>query len=176
MARLFDPACCGWYDAAHAHLQEATMSRLVALLTGCVLTLTVAGPLHGQSQKVEIEKVIAEFETAFNSKDAATVAELYTEDAAIFPPDGPRIDGREGIGNYWRGAIDAGVTDLALSAIEIEDSGSFTYEVGTFSFQAPTENGASTEVNGQYIVIWTKDADGNWRLHRDIWNTGPTQN
>jgi ketosteroid isomerase-like protein len=44
-----------------------------------------------------------------------------------------------------------------------------------FSLKAPAEGGASTDLKGQYIVIWKKDADGNWRLHRDIWNTGPSQ-
>ena len=152
------------------------MSRLAALLSGCVLTIALAGSAQAQSAKAEIEAVIAEFETAFNGKDAAAVAALYTEDAAIFPPDGPRIDGREGIGNYWRGGIDAGLTDLELTAVEIEDSGDTAYEVGTFSLTAPAEGGESSEIKGQYIVIWTKDAEGKWRLRRDIWNTGPTQN
>ena len=152
------------------------MSRLDALLVGCVLTLAMTGQAHAQSAQAEIEAVIGEFETAFNGKDAAAIAALYTEDAAIFPPDGPRIDGREGIGNYWRAGIDAGLTNLDLSATEIVDSGSFAYEVANFSFKAPAANGASTDVKGQYIVIWTKDSAGKWRLHRDIWNTGPTQN
>jgi uncharacterized protein (TIGR02246 family) len=151
------------------------MIRLAALLSGLVLTVALAGSAEAQSAKAEIETVIADFETAFNGQDAAAVAGLYTEDGAIFPPEGPRIDGKEGIGNYWRGLIDAGLSDLALNAVEIEDNGDFAYEVGTFSLKAPAEGGASTDVKGQYIVIWTKDADGNWRLHRDIWNTGPSQ-
>ena len=27
-----------------------------------------------------------------------------------------------------------------------------------------------TDLVGKYIVIWKKGGDGNWRLHRDIWN------
>jgi len=152
------------------------MNTLAALLSGCVLTIALAGSAQAQSAKAEIEAAIAEFETAFNGKDSAAVAELYSEDAAIFPPEGPRIDGREGIGNYWGGAIEAGLSDLELSAVEIQDSGNSAYEVGTFALKAPAEGGASNDVKGQYIVIWTKDAQGNWRLHRDIWNTGPSQN
>ena len=152
------------------------MISLRALLAGFVVAAALAGPVQAQSAKAEIEAAVAEFEKAFNGKDAAAVAGLYTEDAAIFPPDAPRIDGREGIGKYWGGAIDAGVTDLALTAIEIEDHGSSAHEVGTFTLKAPGEGGAATEVKGQYIVIWKKAGDGGWRLHRDIWNTGATQN
>lgn len=152
------------------------MSRLAALFAGCVLAGAMAGQVQAQSAKAEIEALNTEFETAFNGKDAAALAELYTEDAAIFPPDAPRIDGNEGIVDYWRGAIEAGVTDLTLNTAEVEDSGSFVYEVGSFSLKAPGQNGASTDVEGQYVVIWTKDEGGKWRLHRDIWNTRPTQN
>lgn len=152
------------------------MSRLAALLSGCVLTIALAGSAQAQSAKAEIEAVIGEFEAAFNGKDAAAVAELYAEDAAIFPPESARIDGREGIGNYWRGGIDAGLSDLDLSAIEIEDSGDAAHEVGTFSLKAPAQGGGSTDIKGQYIVIWKKDGGGKWRLYRDIWNTGPTPN
>ncbi len=152
------------------------MRSLNALLGGLVVTAALAGPVQAQSAKDEIEAVIGQFEEAFNGKDAAAIAELYTEDAAIFPPDAPRIDGREGIGNYWRGAIDAGVTDMALTAVEIEAHENMAHEVGTFTLKAPGEGGASTEVKGQYIVIWKKAGDADWRLHRDIWNTGATGN
>jgi ketosteroid isomerase-like protein len=32
-----------------------------------------------------------------------------------------------------------------------------------------------TTVRGKYVVVWKKDGDGMWRLHRDIWNTGAAQ-
>lgn len=152
------------------------MSRLAALFSACVLAIAWAGSAQAQSAKAEIEAVIGEFEAAFNGKDAAAVAELYAADAAIFPPESPRIDGKEGIGNYWRGGIDAGLSDLDLSAVEIEDSGNTAHEVGTFSLKAPVEGGGSSDIKGQYIVIWKKNGEGKWRLYRDIWNTGPTQN
>lgn len=65
------------------------MSRLAALISGFVLTAALAGSAHAQSAKVEIEAASAAFEAAFNGQDAEAVAELYTEDAAIFPPEAP---------------------------------------------------------------------------------------
>ena len=26
---------------------------------------------------------------------------------------------------------------------------------------------------GKYVMVWRQDADGNWRLYRDVWNDRP---
>jgi ketosteroid isomerase-like protein len=39
------------------------------------------------------------------------------------------------------------------------------YEVGRVKLTTP-----DGPAEGKYIVLWKQDADGTWRLHRDIWN------
>jgi ketosteroid isomerase-like protein len=84
-----------------------------------------------------------------------------------------RVDGREAIQAFWQGAIDQGLTDIKLEAVEVESAGNTAYEVGSFSLKAPNESGELVSSTGKYIVVWHKSADGNWRLHRDIWNSTP---
>jgi ketosteroid isomerase-like protein len=57
---------------------------------------------------------LAAFCEAFNGGDAAGVAAHYTSDARILPPGASRIDGRQGIQEFWQGFIDAKVADLTL--------------------------------------------------------------
>ncbi len=123
----------------------------------------------------DIEAALATFATAFNNGDGAAVAVLYTDDAALLPPGEARVNGRAAIQAYWQGAVDAGLTDIALQAVEVEEDGDMAYEVGGFSLAAPGENGAKVTVTGKYIIVWKKGADGAWRLHRDIWNANPAQ-
>ena len=94
------------------------------------------------------------FMTAFNNRDAASVANLYTEDAVLLPPDAVRVDGRQAIGQFWQGAIDAGVSNLVLETVEMEVTGDTSYEVGILSLDVPGENGELNSVSGKYIVIW----------------------
>ena len=115
------------------------------------------------------------FAAAFNAGDGAGVAALYTDDAALLPPGEARIDGRAAIEAFWQGAIDAGLSDLALQVDEVEEDGAFAYEVSSFSLAAPGENDTKVTVTGKYIVVWKKGDDGTWRLHRDIWNLNPAQ-
>jgi uncharacterized protein (TIGR02246 family) len=141
--------------------------------TALVLVLALAASASANSPRENIEEALATFAAAFNGGDGAGVAALYTDDAALLPPGGERVDGRAAIETFWQGAIDGGLTNLTLRVVEVEAKGDIAYEVGALSLQVPGEDGQPVTVEGKYIVVWQKGADGTWRLHRDIWNMSP---
>lgn len=149
------------------------MTKTASALAALALIGLMAGPACAQSAKESIEAGLVTFEKAFNTGDAAAVAAHYTEDAALLPPDAARVDGREAIERFWKGAMDSGFKDLNLEAVEVEESGDLAYEVGRFTGTVPGKEGARADLVGKYIVVWKKDQDGTWRLHRDIWNSDP---
>ena len=139
-----------------------------------VVVLTVAGacsPLRSGSPPAPPSE--EDFMTAFNNRDVTSVANLYTEDAMVLPPDAVRLDGRQAIEQFWQGAIDADISGMVLETVEMEVTGDTSYEVGILSLDVPGENGELNTVSGKYIVIWKYGEDGKWRLHRDIWNFSP---
>ncbi len=105
-----------------------------------------------------------------NAGNAAGMAELYCDDAVLMPPGVPRITGREAIQQYWQGLLDAGVKDISLTTLEVEEAGDSAVEVGAIAATAPGEGDARVALTGKYIVAWKRDGGGTWRLHRDIWN------
>ncbi len=117
-----------------------------------------------------IEATIKTLLESLSGGDAAGVAAHYTDDAALLPPDAPRIDGREGIQGFWQALMDAGVRDVALTTQEVDDFGDVANEVGVISATAPSEDGGRVQLTGKYVVVWKRGGDGTWRLHRDIWN------
>jgi len=36
---------------------------------------------------------------------------------------------------------------------------------------APDDNGKSSIDRGKYVAVWKKQADGNWKVAVDTWNT-----
>jgi len=142
------------------------MKRLFTIIALGILlpTTLVAG-----EPRAHIDETIVKFVAAFNAGDGATVASLYSEDAALFPPGAARIDGRSAIQTFWQGAIDSGMTIDDLHAVEVDSGGDVAGEIGVFVLSVPGENG-QTKIPGQYIVVW-KRTGHTWQLHRDIWNT-----
>lgn len=136
-----------------------------------VLAIVVAFPLAAFAGPDEdaVRAADAKWEKAYKSGDAAAVAALYTEDAAVFPPGGSRTDGREAIAGMWNGAMESGLADVKIMPVEIEIIGDTAIDVGFLSGTVPGEGDARTPVSGKYIVVWKRNG-GEWLLHRDIWN------
>lgn len=143
-------------------------SRIVPLIAAVALAVPALA-----DEAADIEARTVAFETAFNGGDAAATGALYTDDAILLPPGGPVIEGRDGIVALWQGAIDSGLKDLDLMTMNVEVAGDTAYETGTFEGTVAGADG-ETPANGKYVVVWKK-VDGNWMLHRDIWNDMPAE-
>ena len=82
------------------------------------------------------------------------------------PPDAPFVKGRENIKQLRGPAIQQmGLKEVRLNTLDLEIVGDTAYEVGEVVMTL--ESGGAT---AKYVVAWKK-VDGQWRLHRDIWNT-----
>ncbi|MFA1625226.1 DUF4440 domain-containing protein [Rhizobium mongolense] len=147
------------------------------LASFCFIALVIGAgePARAQTAQSSIEANNADFVDKFAAKDAKGLGQHYTEDAVAFPPNENRVAGRESVQKMWQSWIDAGLTDLTLKAAQVEESGNLAYEEGTYSIKIPGKDGKTSEEIGKYIVVWKKGDDGEWRLHRDIWNTNPAK-
>jgi ketosteroid isomerase-like protein len=58
--------------------------------------------------------------------------------------------------------------DVRLETTAVEASGDLAVEDGVAHLVASD----GKESAARYVVVWKRVA-GVWRLHRDIWNTGP---
>ncbi len=107
------------------------------------------------------------FMEVFSHGDASGVADLYTAEGQIIPPNSDTISGHDGIQAFWQGAIDMGIKSAHLSTVELDECGSETaVETGTYELG----DGTNVMDHGKYLVVWKLDG-GTWKLHRDIWNT-----
>jgi ketosteroid isomerase-like protein len=58
-----------------------------------------------------------------------------------------------------------GLKDVRLNTLDLQVAGDMAYEVGEADLTIATGKAALN-----FVVVWKK-TDGQWRLHRDIWNT-----
>jgi uncharacterized protein (TIGR02246 family) len=115
----------------------------------------------------EIRNADDVFEKVFSLGDASGLAELYTEQAMVFPTGSDIVKGKDAIRNFWKGAMDMGIKEAKLDILEIEQHGDVAIEVGQYQLKGA---GGVIMDRGKYVVAW-KQESGQWKLHRDIWNT-----
>ena len=102
---------------------------------------------------------------AFSRGDAAGAAAVYTQ-RAPGAANSDVITGQQAIQTFWQRAMDMGVKAVKLATVEVVGDGNTAYEVGQFTLQ-----GAEARCSvSKYVVIWRQEA-GQWKLHRDIWNS-----
>ena len=107
------------------------------------------------------------FMETFNGGDAAGLADLYTENGQLLPPGSDLVTGAAAIQTFWQGAMDMGIKTASLKTVETEGHGDTVIEIGKYTLSGETGNIMD---RGKYLVIW-KQVGGQWKLHRDIWNS-----
>ena len=72
--------------------------------------------------KKDIAAGVENFMTNFKRRDAAGMAELYTEDGQLMPPNSDFVTGKLGIQAVWQSVMDMGVKEAKLEIVELEDT------------------------------------------------------
>lgn len=138
------------------------MKRVEAASAAIVVAIVFAGVLGAQGKTEPVlNKLAAEFETAFNAQDAKKVAALYAEDAVVMPPNRPMIKGRAAIEADLQRDFKEGVSKLQLRPMESAIMGDRAYEAGT---STATVNGKP--ISGKYVVIFERIGN-EWKIVYD---------
>jgi uncharacterized protein (TIGR02246 family) len=107
------------------------------------------------------------FMAAFKRGDAAGLAALYTENGQVMPPNGDFVAGKGAIQSFWQAVMDMGIQEAKLEIVEVEAHGDTAIEISTFTLHG---EGGQVLDKGKYVVIWKRE-EGQWKLHRDIFNS-----
>jgi uncharacterized protein (TIGR02246 family) len=145
------------------------MFKLTAISTIAV-ALSLAGVCLVNAEediRAQIEAANRGFEAAFARGDAAGVAACYTSDGMVLPPGAEAQSGNAAITAFWDAGMKSGLAKVKLITLEAERHGETAYEVGRAEIYDANDTLLD---NAKYVVVW-KRVDGNWKLHRDIFNS-----
>jgi ketosteroid isomerase-like protein len=96
----------------------------------------------------------------------------YADEASMFPPNAPIATGPQARRNVWTGVLSPPGLVFANGATKVEAarSGDLAYEIGTFEESYRDAGGKPVRVVGKYVVVWKKQASGEWKAVADIFN------
>jgi len=153
--------------AVAAHGEIDTEGARVKVPKGSLVSFETSAEADDDDAKAVLEAGAALFMEAFNTEDADALAALFAEDAVMLPPNQSAIFGRDAIRAGNREEFAMVDHAIELEDLEIKVDGDLGYKAGRYRVR--TKDNVLID-RGKYIEIWRK-ADGQWLIHRDIWNS-----
>jgi uncharacterized protein (TIGR02246 family) len=144
-------------------------AAILALTLLLAVTTGEAGDRAADAQR--IRELGVAWVAAVGTKDIAAIKNFYTPDGLFLAPNAPPAQGRQAIGEAWRGLLQLPGIVLTFGAtrIEVSESGDLAYDVGTYALGFDSESGRVND-HGKYVVVWKK-VEGEWKAAADIFNS-----
>ena len=143
--------------------------------TAAPATATLAGAPGSDPAAVRqaIDAINARFGTAAPQGDTATLASFYADDGMLMFPGGPAAKGHDAIAKAFAGMnAMMKVSSLKLQTQDLVTTGDYAIETGTYDLAGQPPKGAKAVHDlGKYVVVWKKQADGSYKILRDISNS-----
>ena len=117
--------------------------------------------------KEEIREKTKLFTEAHITKDTAYLNNIFVVDARVFPPNSEIVVGKKAISQLNTDWVNYGIHEFEEMSTSIYGDQNYLIDEGTYYLQYGEENITD---KGKYINIW-KNADGEWKICSNIWNT-----
>ena len=110
---------------------------------------------------------------AINDEDIAALSALTTEGHIMLAPNRAPIVGKVANDEANGRAFEQFDFDETWTPVETVVSGDWAYQRGTFTVIAtPKAGGDRRETGGSFLRIYQRQPDGEWRMIRDMFNSG----
>jgi ketosteroid isomerase-like protein len=143
--------------------------------TAAPATATLAGAPTADAAAVKqaIDGNNVLFGAAVLKGDTAALAGFYTDDALFMSPNHPAARGHNAIAKSFAGmGSEMKLATFKLQAQDVVVAGDYAVETGAYDFSGTAPKATKPMHDaGKYLVLWKKQADGSYKIVRDIYNT-----
>jgi len=109
---------------------------------------------------------------AINKEDIAALSALTTDGHIMLPPNQEPVVGKAANDAMNGGAFENYEFSETWRPVETVVDGDLGFQRGTFTVIAtPRRDGDRVEVNGSFLRIYQRQANGEWRMTRDMFNS-----
>jgi uncharacterized protein (TIGR02246 family) len=156
----------------HTRLFLITVMLIALILAGCAKQEVAKGPSLAEDTAALKALVQSDYVRAYNTRNFASLARLYTEDAVRMPDNMPAVTGKEAImAGYQKVFEDYATAVINQTADEIAVSGDWAHVRGAYHWSGtPQAGGQPVETRGKWLAVYQRQPDG-WKLSRTSWNS-----
>lgn len=132
-----------------------------------------------QSELTKIKALHQQDMKAAREGDYKTLRSLLTKDAVMMPPNTDWIQGEVELEKNYEQMEEAmkgvEILDYQLDFEEVEVLGEYAFEWGRIIGTSKNEDGEISESFYKVMRILKKNDNGEWKVHRAIWNSNPIE-
>ena len=154
--------------------------RLTTSLAATALALAACKPAAtpppdtSAAARSAIDAANASWARLTSTGHSDSLADVYTADAVMMPPNMATVHGRDSIRAFFTVMNSIKGITLALKATSVWGSGDAATELGRWTFtwaaDAKRPPGVPPVDSGKYLVRWVQQ-NGKWLIAQDIWNS-----
>jgi uncharacterized protein (TIGR02246 family) len=145
---------------------------VVILVATLLLALSSCAPPATNVEEVRktIEEKNAAFVSAYGAKDVAAIMNQYAPNATFLPQHGPAATTREEIEGFYNRSFEV-FKNLNTTITSVDASGDLAYAIGSYTGVLELPGATAQPDTGKYLAVWKRQADGQWLIVADIFNT-----
>ncbi len=104
---------------------------------------------------------------AFEASDPTAWVDFYTEDAIFVGPGMPAIEGRDALLSAAPSVV---ISSMEIAAYSTLGAGDFAATQGRANWVSGPKGSDAARVRRRFLMVWRRDADGRWRIARELLN------
>jgi uncharacterized protein (TIGR02246 family) len=132
-------------------------------------------PMAGQSlsrAEAAVRQIGKDWIQAANTRQLEDLVDLYLPDALMLRPNVPAVRGTAAIREFFVTQLDSGLGDVEMDPLRVELLGDVAYEAGRVKLLVPSVvAGKRREERGKYLMIFSRQTGGEWKIVSDCWST-----
>lgn len=143
--------------------------RVMRFVTGVLFVLLLSAAPGAQTggltkqDLASINDATAALEKAIASRNGKAAGALYADNAQLYAPGFPVVQGRAGIEGAL--ALLGALSNLTLKNTGVDGRGDVAYVQGTFTATLPPSGAANAQpAVGYFLDVRRKQADGRWLI------------
>lgn len=119
----------------------------------------------------QIQSQNDKFMTAFNSKDSAALAQLYTTDGVFIANNTNPVRGRAEITGLMAAIFNGPPVEISLVTGSLDKNGDTVNEIGVWEMNFSPDGAEKFSQTGNYVVVWKQQKSGEWLMAIDMINS-----
>jgi ketosteroid isomerase-like protein len=125
------------------------------------------------SDEAAIRKADSAWSVATGSKQINDFMSYMAEDGIIEAPNAPVAKGKDDVQKLMSSFFSIPGFSVKWQATKVEAAGSgdMGYSIGAYELNVNDAQGKPMTDHGKYTTIWKKQADGNWKVTVDMFNS-----